>query len=157
MRLFHDLQLVVPRSDRALPSPSGLPDVPCPDCDGDLVAFPVPDDLREYAPGEAAALCARCLRVHPVDEVAETPPADRASFDAVGDFFPEGRAGIALALALGKLGSLALNRRAIQALCGEAERAGGDVLLALDRVDGAAGVDAHFDVGRRTSQLSDLL
>lgn len=130
--------------------------MPCPDCDGDLVAFDVPADLREHAPATRTALCARCLRTHDAEAVAgdDDPEVD---FSAVGDYFPDDRAGVALALALGRLGSLALERRSVQALCDEAERAGGDVMLTLDRLAGDSAVAPHFDLDRRRSQLADLL
>ncbi|MFB6123419.1 MAG: DUF6276 family protein [Haloferacaceae archaeon] len=126
----------------------------CPECDGRTVAFSVPSDLREYAPEESAhaAVCTVCLRTYP-SEAGDANP----SFDAVLDGFPSGDAGVALALALGLLGSLALNRAAIVSLCERAEREGADVLLTLDRLAVAGSVDPHFDVDRRRPQLADTL
>jgi len=63
----------------------------------------------------------------------------------------------ALALALGLLDSLALRRDAIDDCCSYAERAGADVLLTLDRLAGADGLDPHFDIERRRHQLAELL
>lgn len=123
----------------------------CPDCGGDTVAFEVPEELRAHAPGAHAALCTECLGVHPAESGSPTP-----SFDAVGEFFPGGRGGAALALALGMLDSLALNRGAIQACCTVAEAEGVDVFLALDRL-ADADVEPGFDVERRRTQLADLL
>jgi hypothetical protein len=127
---------------------------PRPDCPGRLVGFPVPPDLREYAPAGAAraALCARCLRTFPAGDADPGP-----SFDAVLDSFPDGEAGAALALALGHLDSLALDREAVVACCEHAERAGADVYLTLDRLAAAGSVDPHFDVDRRKQQLRTYL
>lgn len=129
----------------------------CPDCDGDLIAFDVPEGLREHAPATRTALCVRCLRTFDAGTLAGDERHPAADFSAVGDYFPDDRAGVALALALGKLGSLALERRTVQALCDEAERAGGDVMLTLDRLAGDSAVEPHFDLDRRRSQLADLL
>lgn len=127
---------------------------PNPDCGGRTVAFRVPPDLREYAPEGAAraTLCARCLRTFPV---ADADPD--VSFDAVLDTFPDGEAGAALALALGRLDRLALDREAVVACCEHAERAGADVYLTLDRLAAAGSVVPHFDVDRRKRQLRTFL
>lgn len=124
----------------------------CPECGAPTVAFAVPADLREHAPGEAAAICTRCLRVRPAD----AGPAD-PEFRPLAEFFPDGEAGVALALALGLLGSLALNRDAVESLLGRAERAGADPFLTLDRLAAAGRVDPHFDLPRRRDQLEQLL
>jgi hypothetical protein len=129
----------------------------CPDCGGRTVAFRVPAALRDFAPGggDAARICSVCLGTSPADGDAD-PPSD-ARFDAVADFFPDGEAGVALALALGLLDSLALRRGDVVALCEAAERAGADVLLTLDRLAVAGSVDARFDVDRRRRQLAQFL
>lgn len=133
----------------------------CPDCGGDVVVFAVPPAIREYAPADESAICVDCLAVHPVgeleiptDEVADaTLPAD-ADFSALDAACPDGRAGIAFALALGKLDSLALNREAITELLEYAETAGADVFLALDRLEAP---EADVDLDRRAAQLRELL
>lgn len=127
----------------------------CPACDAPVVAFEVPEALREYAPADATAICTRCLRTVSADAAGATPTSD-PDFSAVSDAFPSGRAGVAFALALGKLGSLALERAAIEALCVEAERAGADVRLALDRLAHEADLDPHFDLPRRAQQLESF-
>ncbi|RDI71580.1 DUF6276 family protein [Halopelagius longus] len=131
----------------------------CTACGGDLVPFLVPDGLGTHAPVEgddapadAAALCSRCLRTYP-----EPDASDATTFDAVADYFPRGDGGAAVALLLGMLDSLALNRAAIETLVDRAEREGADVLLTLDRIDGDATLDPHFDVGRRRTQVEQLL
>ncbi|WP_430504315.1 DUF6276 family protein [Haloparvum sp. PAK95] len=133
----------------------------CPDCGGDVVAFAVPPAIREHAPADEAAICVDCLAVHPVtdldvstEETADaTIPAD-ADFSALDPACPGGRAGVAFALALGKLDSLALNREAITELLEYAETAGADVFLALDRLEAPA---ADVDLDRRAAQLRELL
>lgn len=126
----------------------------CPECDAPMVTFDVSADLRQHAPDETAhaALCPRCLTLEPSDVGGE------ADFSSVSSEFPTdpGRA-IPLALAYGQLGSLALNRSSIEALLVEAERAGADPLLLLDRLDVQGNVTPHFDASGRRQQLEQLL
>jgi len=126
----------------------------CSACGGRTVAFAVPAALREYAPESSAhaTLCASCLRTAPADGGPSEP-----TFEAVHESFPSGEAGAALALALGHLDSLALHRDDIDDCCSYAERAGADVLLTLDRLATADGLDPHFDVERRRHQLAEML
>lgn len=125
----------------------------CPFCGAPAVSFVVPAVLEQYAPGagSVAALCTDCLRTF-AEEAGDVDP----DFGPVGDFFPGGEAGVAIALALGKLDSLALERADIVALCEHAERAGGDVLLTLDRL-AVSDATPHFDIERRREQLAQLL
>ncbi|MFC6826809.1 DUF6276 family protein [Halopelagius fulvigenes] len=137
----------------------------CTACGGDLVPFAVPDGLGTHAPdapaegdggaSDAATLCSRCLRTYP--EFDAPDESDAPTFDAVAEYFPRGDGGAAVALLLGMLDSLALNRAAIETLVDRAEREGVDVLLTLDRIDGDAALDPHFDVGRRRTQVEQLL
>ena len=124
----------------------------CPDCGADAVAFAVPDALADYADSPTAAVCTRCLRTHAVDDAPSEP-----DFSPVAEAFPDGDAGVAFALLVGKLGSLALNRPDIVALCEFAEREGADVLLTLDRLAASGSVDPHFDIDRRRPQLRNFL
>ncbi|WP_343161206.1 DUF6276 family protein [Halogeometricum sp. CBA1124] len=78
-------------------------------------------------------------------------------FSAVSDAFPSGRGGVALALLVGKLDSLALHRAAVETLADEAERAGADPFLTLDRLGGDDGVDPQFDFERRRLQFESLV
>jgi hypothetical protein len=133
--------------------------MPCPACDGDRVAFAVPETLRQYAPDESAraALCTTCLRVETIDGDG-TEPAPPAAVD--WEPLPPGEAGVATALLLGLLDSLALRRADVTALVDRAEAAGGDPLLALDRLvdrTAAGTVDPHVDLARRAAQLRSLL
>lgn len=126
----------------------------CPHCEQPCIEFAVPAELQEYAPEDAgaAAICPTCLRTLPAD-AGDTAP----EFTAIGAFFPTGGAGIALALALGKLDSLALNRTAIERLLTETAREGADVLLALDRLAAAGSVQPFFELDRRRVQIEQLL
>jgi hypothetical protein len=124
----------------------------CPDCGAEAVAFTVPERLGDYTDADSLALCRVCLRTHAVDDASDAP-----DFTAVIGEFPEGDAGIATALLLGKLGSLALNRADIVALCAFAEREGADVLLTLDRLAASGAVEPHFDIDRRRPQLRNFL
>lgn len=125
----------------------------CPHCSVETVAFAVPPSLREYTPetADAATVCPRCLRV----TAAETGPTD-PSFDELSTSFPSGDAGVALALLGGLLDSLALNRRAIEAVAAAAERRGADVFLTLDRLSETV-PEPYVDLDRRLEQLHQLL
>lgn len=129
--------------------------MPCPACDEPVLAFEVPEPLREYAPADVTAICTVCLRTTSADAAGAVQEAE-PDFSAVSDSFPTGRAGVAFALVLGKLDSLALERAAIEALCEEAERAGADVRLALDRLAHEETLAPHFDLPRRTQQLASF-
>jgi hypothetical protein len=129
--------------------------VPCPTCDAPTVAFRVPDALAAHAPdGPAAAVCTACLRLASADPDDADPGP---TFDRLLADFPAGEGGAALALAVGMLGSLALNRAAVVDCCEFAEAAGVDVLLALDRLDAAGRIEPHYDLSRRRAQLADFL
>ncbi|PSP57135.1 hypothetical protein BRC82_00860 [Halobacteriales archaeon QS_1_67_19] len=127
----------------------------CPECGREQVVFAVPADLREYLPEatERAAICTRCLALDPATDA----PAGATDFDAIGDEFPDGSAGVAMALAAGLLDSLALYREEIAALLERVEREGSDPLLVLDRLAADPGVEPHFETARRRTQLEQLL
>jgi hypothetical protein len=126
----------------------------CPECDTTLVTFRVPETLREYGPDSSATagICPTCLRVQTTDSATDEP-----EFGRVLDTFPDEDAGVALALLLGKLPSLTVERDAVATLRDAAERAGGDAVLTLDRLVGATGVEPHFDLDRRVVQMEQLL
>ncbi|WP_318567335.1 DUF6276 family protein [Salinigranum marinum] len=134
----------------------------CSACGGGRVTFAVPASLRPYAPDESphAALCTTCLRVTAVDDASagSSGTADAAAVD--WGPLPSGEAGVATALLLGLLDSLALRRADVTALVDHAEAAGGDPLLALDRLSGLASsgeIDPEVALDRRTAQLQSLL
>ncbi|MDZ5811184.1 DUF6276 family protein [Halorubrum sp. AD140] len=131
----------------------------CPRCDADLVAFAVPPVLREHAPAATTAICTRCLRTFAaagsdVDVDVADGSSDTPGLSAVDPAFPDGEAGVALALVCGHLESFALNRASIEALVEHAEREGADVFAFLERLDAA---DAAFDLDRRRAALLDAL
>lgn len=122
-----------------------------------MVRFPVADDLRQHLPEDSpgAAICPSCLVLEPDAE----PPADPPNFSvAVADPFPDDpEAGVAMAIAIGLLTSLALYRSDIDALFERVEAAGTDPLLALDRLATAGSIDSHVDLQGRRQQLEQLL
>ena len=126
----------------------------CPDCGAPTVAFPVPPDLREHAPGDgsAAAICTDCLGVHPA-----TAPDDDPAFDEVSGAFPTGPAAVPTALLVGLLPSLAVNREAIGTLVERVERAGADPFLVVDRLAADPDLSPAVDLDRRRHQLEQLL
>lgn len=125
----------------------------CPYCDADVVVFAVPPALHEHAPDDDVVICTRCLRTAPAT-AAGVPPAGSADLSAVDPAFPDGDAGVALALVCGQLESLALHRASIESLVAFAEREGVDVLAFLERLDAST---AAFDLDRRRAALIDLL
>jgi hypothetical protein len=144
--------------------------------------FPVSEPLREYTPASAAraAICPRCLRLasaeptatDSVDATTAEPtttdgadatvaesaddPSD-ATFERVDRSIPAGEGGIAVAVLLGLLPSLTLERDAVTAVRDHAERASVDVTLTLERLRDADGVAPHFDLDRRIVQMEQLL
>ncbi|WP_255195042.1 DUF6276 family protein [Halorarius litoreus] len=123
----------------------------CPNCGGPMVAYTVPDSLAEFVDDATVASCTRCLTLRPADA------GGAPDFSHVSDEFPEGDAGAAMALALGMLDSLALNRANIEGLVRAAEAEGVDPLLLIDRLQAQGNVRLHFDVSRRRHQLEQLL
>ena len=116
-----------------------------------MTRYQVPFDLRSHVETDHAATCTRCLAGHPAEAGGEP------DFSTISDEFPDGTAGVAMALALGKLDSLALNRDDIEALFAAVEAAGVDPLLVLDRLATQGNVRLHFDADRRRRQLEQLL
>jgi hypothetical protein len=129
----------------------------CPSCRTEMVRFPVPTELRQHLPEDSpgAAICPSCLVLEPDAD----PPAEPPDFSvAVADPFPdEPEAGIAMAVSIGLLTSLALYRSDIDALFERVEAAGTDPLLALDRLATAGSIDSHVDLQGRRQQLEQLL
>jgi hypothetical protein len=147
----------------------------CPACDTQLVTVAVPEDLREFAPDSTATagICPECLTVTATDSDS-TAASDSAAggdstaasdgtadsdpdFGRIVDTFPDGEAGVALALLIGKLPSLAVEKDAVSALRDRAEAAGADVVLTLDRLVGATKVDPHFSLERKVVQMEQLV
>jgi len=127
----------------------------CPACGSEQLLLAVPADLREYLPEESerVAVCTHCLALEPTDD----EPPESPDFARISDAFPGGDAGVAMALAVGLLDSLALYRSEIAALLERVERGGTDPLLVLDRLDADSELEPHFDVDRRRTQAEQLL
>jgi hypothetical protein len=132
----------------------------CCDCGVATVAFEVPPDLREYVPGEeaAVALCTRCLGLHPAPEGEATADPD---FTAISSAFSPDNTGengaIAMALLVGLMPTFALYRPEIEALTERVERAGIDPLLVLDRLAADPDTEPETDLRRRRRQLEQVL
>ncbi|MGQ4556751.1 DUF6276 family protein [Halobellus sp. GM3] len=129
----------------------------CPNCDRPLVGVDVPDRLRAHSPDGAAVVecCPRCLRTYAAADDAVAEGGGEAA--DLPEAIPDGDGGAALILLLGRLDSLATDRRAIQSLVEYAEATGADVFLALDRLAADGSVEAHADLERRRRQLESLL
>lgn len=128
-------------------------------CNVAPVAFAVPPALRDCAPErvDEAAICPRCLAVASVDGNDDFDPEPDPDFSRVGNAFPAGEAGVALALALGLLESLATNRAELETALERAERAGADPLLAIERLLADPSIEPAIDLERRRLQLESLL
>ena len=128
----------------------------CPDCGAEALAFAVPEEFREAVPGDdpGAALCTRCLALHPVAD----PPAAVPDFQGVSDAMPaDADAALPMAIALGLLRNLALYRSEISDLLDRVERAGSDRLLVLDRLAADDTLETDLDLSGRRRQLEQLL
>lgn len=125
----------------------------CPDCHSDTAAFAVPDDLREYVPGDepALALCTHCLVLHPAPE-----PVSEDDFARVSDAFPTDETAVVMALVVGLLDSLALYRAELEALLERVERGGTDPLLVLDRLAADPELDPQVDLERRRHHVARI-
>ncbi|WP_247729750.1 DUF6276 family protein [Halovivax limisalsi] len=124
-------------------------------CDADPVIFTVRESRRSLAPESAgaAAICPTCLTVEPV----ASPPPKVPDFSRVSDSFPPGEGGVAMALVLSLVDSLAHNRRELESALEAAERAGVDPLLVIDRLVADPGVEPAVDLERRRDKLESLL
>ncbi|WP_338730010.1 DUF6276 family protein [Haladaptatus sp. DJG-WS-42] len=127
----------------------------CPRCGEPVVAFDVPADLRDCVAGEepVVGLCTSCLTLSP----AENPDQD-PDFSSISREFPTLRgAAIPMALLLGLLSSLAVNRKEIERLVERVERTGTDPLLVLDRLARDPEINAETDLRGRQTQLEQFL
>ncbi len=113
------------------------------------------DEVASYAPGggEAAAICTACLHVQP----AETAPAS-ADLTQVSEAFPaDEAAAVDMALVVGLLSSLALNRTKIEELLERVEERGVDPMLVLEELEADSHLQPSVAIGRRRRQLEQLL
>ena len=123
----------------------------CERCGGPMTRYQVPFDLRSHVETDHAATCTRCLAGHPAEAGGEP------DFSTISDEFPDGTAGTAMALALGKLDSLALNRDAIGDCIAFVSDRGADPWLVLERLTAAGSVQPDADLERARRQLQQLL
>jgi hypothetical protein len=128
----------------------------CSECRGDLIAFAVPEACREYAPGDAASICTQCLSVSAASPENAQAASDVA-FDEIVASFPSGTAGVRMALVVGLLSSLALNRREIESLVESLATDGVDAMLVLEDLESEAGLQPRVAIGRRRHQLEQLM
>jgi hypothetical protein len=119
-----------------------------------MVRFPVADEWRSHLPEDSpgAAICPTCLTMEPDPDPPATP-----DFGRIAEPFPTGEAAVPMAIAVGLLDSLALNRAEISELFAAVEAAGTDPLLVLDRLATAGSVDSRVDLQGRRQQLEQLL
>lgn len=128
----------------------------CPECGAEALRFAVDESYRAHLPGDepGAAVCTRCLALHPVAD----PPPSVPDFTRISDSFPSTEAAAEpTALMLGLLSSLATYRQEIATLLEDVERAGVDPLLVVDRLADDPSVDAATDLRGRRRQLEQLL
>jgi hypothetical protein len=128
----------------------------CSECRGDVTVFEVPGELREYAPGEAASICTQCLTVAAADPV-NAQSAEEVQFEDVVASFPSGENGVRMALVVGMLSSLALNRAKIEAVVADLETDGVDAMLVLEDLEGESSLQPRVALGRRRKQLGQLM
>jgi|AntDeeMetagen681_2_1112603.scaffolds.fasta_scaffold09385_2 hypothetical protein len=128
----------------------------CPECGAAALVFPVEQAYREYLPGDepGAAICRRCLTLHPASDPSDEIP----DFTAISDAFPSNDdAAVPMALMVGLLSSLALYRQEISVLLERVERAGADPLLVVDRLADDPALEPATDLRGRRRQLAQLL
>jgi hypothetical protein len=133
-------------------------DMDCIECEGETTAFVVPAELREFLPENAgaAALCTSCLTLQPPapNETRHEEP----DLTRVSEAFPEDpAAAVPMALAVGLLDSLALNRPKIERLLERVEERGTDPLLVLDRLAEDPALAPAMDLTGRRRQLEQLM
>ena len=128
----------------------------CPACGASAIAFEIPVEFEEYTPADApaAGLCTLCLRLSPIDDPSGI---NAPEFTRLSQAFPTGSEGIAMALLVGLLDSLATYHDEIEALVETLERAGTDPLLVLDRLDREPGLEPEVSLDRRRHQLQQVL
>ncbi|WP_227133828.1 DUF6276 family protein [Halorubellus salinus] len=128
----------------------------CSECRGDVTVFEVPADLREFAPGDAASICTQCLTVTAADP-ANAQPAGEVRFEDIVESFPPETAGVRMALVVGMLSSLALNRSNIETLVEDLAADGVDAMLILEDLEGEGSLQPRVAIGRRRKQLEQLM
>jgi hypothetical protein len=130
----------------------------CSECGRATTAFAIPEELREYVPenASAAAICPSCLTLQPPIE-DEPTPAD-PDLTVISESFPrDPAAAIPMALMIGLLDSLALNRAKIAELIERVENEGVDPMLLLEELARDSSLNPAIDLAGRKRQLEQLL
>lgn len=128
----------------------------CSECRGEVIPFQVPTELREYAPGDAATICSHCLAVQAASP-ENAQAATETRFEEIVESFPNGEAGVRMALVVGLLSSLALNRTKIETLVADLADDGVDALLVLEDLENASSLQPRIAIGRRRHQFEQLM
>lgn len=130
----------------------------CIECEGETTAFTVPEEFRDVLPKNAgaAAVCTSCLTLQP--PAPEETRHDDPDLTQISDAFPANpEAAVPMAIAVGLLESLALNRSKIERLLEHVEQTGNDPLLVLDRLATDPQLDPAMDLRGRRRQLEQLM
>jgi len=130
----------------------------CSECNRATTAFAIPEHLREYVPenASAAAICPSCLTLQPPIEGEPTP--EDPDLTAIHESFPrDPEAAIPMALIVGLLDSLALNRRKIEDLMEIVEAEGVDPMLVLEDLATDSSLNPTIDLPGRKRQLEQLI
>jgi hypothetical protein len=125
----------------------------CPVCNAAVVTFDVPEEYQGHLPAETdhAGLCSRCLRLHPAEEGGD-------DFEQLGEEFPQAEeVAVPMAIAIGLLDSLALNRREIEELLDVVINHGVDPILVVDRLQTQGSTDPAVDLNKRMQQFQQLM
>ena len=88
---------------------------------------------------------------------ANAQAAEEVRFEDVVESFPSGTAGVRMALVVGMLSSLALNRSNIEALVEDLAEDGVDAMLVLEHLEGESALQPRVAIGRRRHQLEQLM
>lgn len=130
----------------------------CIECEGETMAFMVAEEFREFLPENAgaAAICRSCLTLQP--PAPEETRHDDPDLSRISDAFPpDPEAAVPMAIAVGLLESLALNRPKIERLLEHVEESGHDPLLVLDRLAEDPALAPAMDLTGRRRQLEQLM
>jgi hypothetical protein len=130
----------------------------CTECTRGTMAFRVPEELRDCLPENAgaAALCVSCLTLQP--PAANEHIAEEPDLTEISDAFPaEPDPGVSMALLVGLLESLALNRPKLERLVARVEEQGHDPMLILERLADDPELNPAMDLRGRGNQLEQLM